>query len=66
MIFFKDFKLDDKSKQFVEKAKKEYKEWYESLSIDYTLYEGLTKGACKKYEVSPDCVMQLGFQVKQY
>ncbi|XP_063531273.1 carnitine O-palmitoyltransferase 2, mitochondrial [Cydia strobilella] len=57
-----DFKLDDKSKQFVDKAKKEYKEWYESLSIDYILYEGLTKGACKKYKVSPDCVMQLSFQ----
>ncbi|XP_047986179.1 carnitine O-palmitoyltransferase 2, mitochondrial [Leguminivora glycinivorella] len=57
-----DFKLDDKSKQFVDKAKKEYKDWYESLSIDYILYEGLTKGACKKYKVSPDCVMQLSFQ----
>ncbi|XP_049868322.1 carnitine O-palmitoyltransferase 2, mitochondrial [Pectinophora gossypiella] len=57
-----EFKLDDKSKQFVDKAKKEYKDWYESLSIDYILYEGLTKEACKKFKVSPDCIMQLGFQ----
>ncbi|XP_026752133.2 carnitine O-palmitoyltransferase 2, mitochondrial [Galleria mellonella] len=57
-----DFKLDDKSKNFIENAKKEYKQWYDSLSIDYILYEGLTKGACKKFKVSPDCIMQLSFQ----
>ncbi|XP_037975132.2 carnitine O-palmitoyltransferase 2, mitochondrial [Plutella xylostella] len=57
-----EFKLDDKSKRFVNKARSEYKEWCDSLSIDYILYEQLTKEACKKYQVSPDCVMQLGFQ----
>lgn len=59
-----EFQLDDKAKQFVESAKKEYKNWCDSLSIDYILYEGLTKEACKKFKVSPDCIMQLGFQVK--
>lgn len=58
-----DFKLDNTSKQFVQKAKNEYKDWCASLSIDYILYEGLTKEACKKFKVSPDCIMQLGFQV---
>ncbi|CAG9129159.1 unnamed protein product [Plutella xylostella] len=57
-----EFNLDDKSKHFVNKARSEYKEWCDSLSIDYILYEQLTKEACKKYQVSPDCVMQLGFQ----
>ncbi|XP_045534518.1 carnitine O-palmitoyltransferase 2, mitochondrial [Papilio machaon] len=57
-----DFKLDDKSINFIENAKKEYKEWCDSLSIDYILYEGLNKEACKKFKVSPDCIMQLGFQ----
>ncbi|XP_023936317.1 carnitine O-palmitoyltransferase 2, mitochondrial [Bicyclus anynana] len=57
-----EFNLDDKSKSFIEKARKEYSDWYNSLSIDYILYEGLTKGACKKFKVSPDCIMQLGFQ----
>ncbi|KAJ0175440.1 hypothetical protein K1T71_008599 [Dendrolimus kikuchii] len=57
-----DFKLDDKSKAFIDSAEREYKMWCDSLSIDYILYEGLTKGACKKYKVSPDCIMQLSFQ----
>ncbi|XP_028177897.1 carnitine O-palmitoyltransferase 2, mitochondrial [Ostrinia furnacalis] len=57
-----EFNLDEKSKQFIETAKKEYKDWYESLSIDYILYEGLNKEACKKFKVSPDCIMQLSFQ----
>ncbi|KAL0831436.1 hypothetical protein ABMA28_002239 [Loxostege sticticalis] len=57
-----EFKLDDESKQYVESAKKQYKEWYESLSIDYILYEGLNKEACKKFKVSPDFIMQLSFQ----
>ncbi|XP_046962090.1 carnitine O-palmitoyltransferase 2, mitochondrial [Vanessa cardui] len=57
-----EFNIDDKSKSFVEKAKMEYKDWCDSLSIDYILYEGLTKGACKKFKVSPDCIMQLAFQ----
>lgn len=58
-----DLELDDKSKLFIQKAKNEYKNWCDSLSIDYILYEGLTKEACKKFKVSPDCIMQLGFQV---
>nr|ATJ44576.1 acetyltransferase 11 [Helicoverpa assulta] len=61
-----EFKLDDKSKQFIDNAKKEYKAWYNSLSIDYILYEGLNKAACKKFKVSPDCIMQLSFQAAHH
>lgn len=61
-----DFKLDDKIKADVQTAKKKYKEWCDTLSIDYIIYEGLTKEACKKYKVSPDCIMQLGFQAAYY
>ncbi|CAH0714517.1 unnamed protein product, partial [Brenthis ino] len=57
-----EFNIDDKTKSFVDNAKKEYKDWCDSLSIDYILYEGLTKGACKKFKVSPDCIVQLSFQ----
>ncbi|XP_053612787.1 carnitine O-palmitoyltransferase 2, mitochondrial [Plodia interpunctella] len=57
-----EFNLDDKSKGFVTKALKDYKNWCDTISIDYILYEGLTKEACKKFKVSPDCIMQLGFQ----
>ncbi|XP_030036332.2 carnitine O-palmitoyltransferase 2, mitochondrial [Manduca sexta] len=61
-----EFTLDDKAKQFVENAKKDYKNWYDSLSIDYILYEGLNKEACKKFKVSPDCIMQLSFQAAHH
>ncbi|CAB3223279.1 unnamed protein product [Arctia plantaginis] len=61
-----EFKLDDKIKQWIDDAKKEYKTWCGSLSIDYILYEGLNKGDCKKYKVSPDCIMQLGFQAAHH
>ncbi|KAJ8730685.1 hypothetical protein PYW08_002098 [Mythimna loreyi] len=61
-----EFKLDDKSKHFIDNAKKEYKAWCDSLSIDYILYEGLNKAACKKYKVSPDCIMQLSFQAAHH
>ncbi|XP_021182304.3 carnitine O-palmitoyltransferase 2, mitochondrial [Helicoverpa armigera] len=61
-----EFKLDDKSKQFIDNAKKEYKAWCDSLSIDYILYEGLNKAACKKFKVSPDCIMQLSFQAAHH
>ncbi|OWR54649.1 Carnitine O-palmitoyltransferase 2 [Danaus plexippus plexippus] len=57
-----EFNLDDKSKNFIVNAKNEYSDWCNSLSIDYILYEQLTKEACKKLKVSPDCIMQLGFQ----
>ncbi|CAG4948902.1 unnamed protein product [Colias eurytheme] len=57
-----EFNLDGKSKEFVKNAQKEYSDWCQSLSIDYILYEGLNKEACKKFKVSPDCIMQLGFQ----
>ncbi|XP_047019597.1 carnitine O-palmitoyltransferase 2, mitochondrial [Helicoverpa zea] len=61
-----EFKLDDKSKQFIDNAKKEYRAWCDSLSIDYILYEGLNKAACKKFKVSPDCIMQLSFQAAHH
>lgn len=63
---FVEIKLDDKSKWFIADANKEYNEWCNSLSVDYILYEGLTKGACKKFKVSPDCIMQLAFQVRHF
>ncbi|CAH0702329.1 unnamed protein product [Spodoptera exigua] len=61
-----EFKLDDKSKQFIDNAKREYNAWCDSLSIDYILYEGLNKAACKKFKVSPDCIMQLSFQAAHH
>lgn len=61
-----EIKLDDKSKLFIDNAKKAYKTWCDTISIDYILYEGLNKEDCKKYKVSPDCIMQLGFQAAHH
>ncbi|XP_045529259.1 carnitine O-palmitoyltransferase 2, mitochondrial isoform X1 [Pieris brassicae] len=56
------FKIDDKIKECVQNAQMEYKKWCDSLSIDYILYEDLNREDCKKYKVSADCIMQIGFQ----
>lgn len=58
-----DFNLDNKLKENIEKAVNSYKEWYSSLAVDYLIFEGLGKTKCKTFKVSPDAVMQLGFQV---
>ncbi|XP_022113656.1 carnitine O-palmitoyltransferase 2, mitochondrial [Pieris rapae] len=56
------FKIDDKIKECVRNAQMEYKKWCDSLSIDYILYEDLNREDCKKFKVSADCIMQIGFQ----
>ncbi|KAJ8930444.1 hypothetical protein NQ314_016771 [Rhamnusium bicolor] len=37
-----------------------------SLEIDYLIFDRIGKNVCKKQAVSPDAVMQLGFQVGYY
>ncbi|CAK1540624.1 unnamed protein product [Leptosia nina] len=57
-----EFNLDDETKECIKNAQIDYNEWCDTLSIDYILYEGLNKQACKKYNVSADCIMQISFQ----
>lgn len=34
-----------------------------SLAMDFVLYQGMNKSICKQYGLSPDSIMQLGFQL---
>lgn len=43
-------------------AKRSHTEIVKNLDIDYMQYFGLNKGACKKFGLSPDSIMQLAFQ----
>lgn len=54
---------NDKIKTYVTDAMKKYKTICDSLAIHYILTDGIGKNLCKKHAISPDAVMQLGFQV---
>lgn len=47
-------------------AAEKYKKICESLDVDAVIFEGLGKFDCKKKGVSPDAIMQLGFQAAYY
>ncbi|XP_077292463.1 carnitine palmitoyltransferase 2 [Arctopsyche grandis] len=57
-----DLNLDDKLKENIERATKAYQQWYSSMAVNYLIYEGIGRNKCKSYKVSPDSLMQLGFQ----
>ncbi|ERL94621.1 hypothetical protein D910_11897 [Dendroctonus ponderosae] len=57
-----DFHLTDKLKCSIEEAKADYKHYCRALDIDYLIFDRVGKNICKKQAVSPDAVMQLGFQ----
>ncbi|XP_018578914.1 carnitine O-palmitoyltransferase 2, mitochondrial [Anoplophora glabripennis] len=61
-----DLHLSDKIKGSIVQAKEEYKKMCKSLEIDYLIFDRIGKNVCKKQAVSPDSVMQLGFQVGYY
>nr|CAD7266064.1 unnamed protein product [Timema shepardi]CAD7574110.1 unnamed protein product [Timema californicum] len=58
-----DFILDDKAKCAVTEAKKNYEDIYKNLCIDYVRFPEYGRKICKIHQVSPDSIMQLGFQV---
>lgn len=62
-FFFLDFQLTDKLKSAITEAEEEYTKTCNSLDIDYLIFNKVGKNMCKKQAVSPDAVMQLGFQV---
>lgn len=47
----------------ITEAREEYQKTCKSLDIDYLIFDQVGKNMCKKQAVSPDAVMQLGFQV---
>lgn len=62
-ISFIDFYLNDDLKTAITEAKQDYQKTSKSLEIDYLIFNKVGKNMCKKQGVSPDAVMQLGFQV---
>lgn len=58
-----DFHLSDHLKQLIIEARNDYKTICDNLDVNYTIFEGIGKTLCKKSQVSPDAIMQLGFQV---
>ncbi|XP_067001978.1 carnitine O-palmitoyltransferase 2, mitochondrial isoform X2 [Anabrus simplex] len=61
-----DFKLDDTARNAVNEAKKLYEAFYSSLDFNIMEFLNFGKKVCKNHQVSPDSVMQLGFQLAFY
>lgn len=58
-----EFNLDDNLKGSIVEACQDYDKLCNSLDVNIVHLEGLGKEICKKYSLSPDAIMQLGFQV---
>uniref|UniRef100_A0A182MZ77 Choline/carnitine acyltransferase domain-containing protein n=1 Tax=Anopheles dirus TaxID=7168 RepID=A0A182MZ77_9DIPT len=61
-----EFTLDDRVKSAIRTAENNHNAVIDSLDMNYMKYEGINKGVCKKQRISPDSVMQLGFQLAYY
>ncbi|XP_050519122.1 carnitine O-palmitoyltransferase 2, mitochondrial [Diabrotica virgifera virgifera] len=61
-----DLQLNKEMEVSITQAKKEYKNTCKSLDIDYLIFNRIGKNVCKKQGVSPDAIMQLGFQLGYY
>nr|CAG4650079.1 EOG090X04D9 [Sida crystallina] len=58
-----EFRLNDALKSAVDAARSQFDRATGQLAVDLFLYEGFSKSFCKQQKVSPDAIMQLGFQV---
>lgn len=61
-----DFKLDDRMKEGISAANKKHSAISDSLDMQSLIYESMNKKLCKQFGVSPDSIMQLGFQLAFY
>uniref|UniRef100_A0A182JUM5 Choline/carnitine acyltransferase domain-containing protein n=1 Tax=Anopheles christyi TaxID=43041 RepID=A0A182JUM5_9DIPT len=61
-----EFTLDDRVKAAIRTAENNHNTVIDSLDMNYMKYEGINKNVCKKQRISPDSVMQLGFQLAYY
>lgn len=55
--------VDEASSLILNKAKERFNSQIQSLDIHPFILEKYGKKACKKWGISPDSLMQLGFQV---
>lgn len=63
-LFLLEFTLDDKAKQNILMAKEKYNAFTKSLAFSFFEFPEFGRNLCKEAQVSPDAVMQLGFQVR--
>lgn len=58
-----EFTLTDKLKQGIKQAQVNHQKVMDSVGMHLMKYDSLDKRKCKKYGLSPDSIMQLGFQL---
>lgn len=58
-----EFALDEKAKQYILMAKERYNAFTRSLAFSFFEFPEFGRNLCKEAQVSPDSVMQLGFQL---
>ncbi|XP_552786.3 carnitine O-palmitoyltransferase 2, mitochondrial [Anopheles gambiae] len=61
-----EFTLDDRVKAAIRTAENNHNAVIDSLDMNYMKYEAINKSVCKRQRISPDSVMQLGFQLAYY
>lgn len=60
-----EFTLTPSLEAAIDKARQHYKANTSALHVDVLESKTFGKNFCKKHKISPDAVMQLGFQVSQ-
>lgn len=64
-VLLPEFKLDDKAKDYISQGKKNFEAFCNSLAVNYIEVLEYGRKDCRKFEVSPDSLMQLTFQVRK-
>lgn len=62
VFVFLEFNLDEKAKSDLMAAKERYHGFTKSLGFSFFEFPAFGKNLCKAAQVSPDSIMQLGFQ----
>lgn len=57
-----EINVSDEIRNAIEESNEAYNKTGESLDVNYLIFNGIDKKLCKRNRVSPDAVMQLGFQ----
>ena len=63
VVLLIDFKLDDRIQHGIATVRHNHNTINNLLDMNYLKYEKINKNICKKQRISPDSVMQLGFQL---
>lgn len=61
-----EFQLDERLRDSIEAARRAHAAVMASLAMHTCIYHGMNKRICKEFKLSPDSVMQLGFQLAYY